>query len=578
MPPTLSPSVLDPTRVAAVRASGLLDTDPEEAFDRLTALAVQMTGAPIAFITFVDDERSFWKSAAGMVRTGPRADQLDLSFSRHVLAADRSVIVPDQAAPGSPGAVPEIDGQPVGSWVGVPLRGARDLTLGAFCVADRAPREWTAHDIGALEALAATAGAEVELRESLRETRDALLAMDRLQQASAALLGALSHDEIADLALQEAVAVLGARAANIAILDDTESRFTTHRSTGFPDDVRPSLDAINTRTPVMSAEAARTRRPVWLHGEEWHRRYPESAAIAGAIGTEAAAIPLVAGERLLGILGLVFDGSRPRTPLERTLAQALASHCAQAMERGRLYDQEHRVAEVLQRSLLPGRLPEVEELQIAARYVPSGTGFRVGGDFFDMFAVAPGEWCAVVGDVCGKGPEAAAVTALARHVIRAHARIGRGPADVLARLNEALIEEGRSFLTAVCLRFRADDAGVEGRLVLGGHPPPLALAPDGSVRPVGVPGTLIGVVDQPRLREVHFRLDPGDALVLYTDGVTEARRDGVQFGASGLSEVLASAKDMDAEAVAARVERAVRDHAGAGGSDDIALLVLRRYR
>ncbi len=575
---SVSPSVLDPTRIAAVRASGLLDTGPEEAFDRLTALALRLIGAPVAFITLVDADRSYWKSAAGLASTGPREDRLERSFSRHVLAADRTVVVADTTAPGSPGPVPELDGTPAGAWMGAPVRDSDDLALGAFLVADPVAHDWSPHEVAALEALAGAAGGEVELRRSLRETRDALLALDRLQQASAALLGALSYDEIADVALAEAVEVLGARAVNIAILDEGGRRFVARRSVGFPDPVRERLDRLDLRESVLSAEAARTRRPVWAAGEAWARMFPDSVAIAGHMGGEAAALPLVAGERLLGILGLVFDAPRRRTPIERTMASALASHCAQAMERGRLYDREHRTAEVLQRSLLPGRLPAVPELEIAARYIPSGEGSRVGGDFFDLFPVAAGEWCAVVGDVCGKGPEAAAVTAQARHVIRAQARIGLGPADVLSRLNEALIEDGRSFLTAVCMRFRADAEGVEGRLALGGHPPPLALRAAGPVEPVGTPGTLVGVIDRMRLREVHLALDPGDAMVLFTDGVTEARRRGEQFGSDGLAAVLDDARGLDAEAIATRIERAVRDHAGVEAVDDVALLVLRRLK
>ena len=161
-----------------------------EAFDRLTALAVQMTDAPVAFITLVDAERSYWKSAAGLLREGPREDRLESSFSRHVLAADRTVVVPDASAPGRPRPVPDIDGAEVAAWMGVPLRASDDLTLGAFCVADRRARDWHPHQISALEALAGIAGGEVELRRALRETHDALLSLDRLQQASAALLAA----------------------------------------------------------------------------------------------------------------------------------------------------------------------------------------------------------------------------------------------------------------------------------------------------------------------------------------------------------------------------------------------------
>lgn len=576
---SVPPRLLDPARVAAVRASGLLDTPPEEDFDRLTALAAGLTGAPVAFITLVDDERSFWKSAAGLAVAGPREDAIQTSFSRHVLTAGGPVVVEDADAPDSPRPIPTIDDRRVGAWAGVPLRATDGHLLGAFVVADHAPRGWTEGDLLLLDALATTARGEIELRRALAETRGTVVALERLHHTSTALMSALTFEEIAEVALAEAVETLDARAANIAVMDPTGSRFAASRSLGFPEEQRAALERMDVGDSVLSAEAARTGRPVWITQDGWAARYPDSAAIGMVVGTEAAAIPLVAGDRLLGILGLVFDvPGRPRTEAERAMVHALAAQCAQAMDRGRLYDQAHRTAEALQRSLLPGRLPEVPDLEVAARYVPSVEGSRVGGDFFDLFPVAAGRWGAIVGDVCGKGPEAAAVTAQARHVVRAHARIGRGPADVLSHLNDALIEDERSFLTAVSLRFRAEPDGVDGTLSVGGHPPPLALRADGSVEPLGVPGTLIGVLARPRLREVPFVLEPGDALVLYTDGVTEARRGGVQLGVEGLSVVLEGCRDLGAEEIAARIGRAVRDHAGATASDDLALLVMRRMR
>lgn len=576
---SISPRVLDPARVAAVRASGLLDTPPEEDFDRLTALAAGLTGAMVSFITLVDDQRSFWKSVAGLPAAERREDPLEMSFSRHVLAAGAPVVVEDAGAPGSPQPVPTIDGHDVGAWVGVPVRAADGHLVGAFCVADREPRGWSDADVLVLEALAVTARGEIELRRALAETRDAVAALERLHQASTALVGALTFEQIAEVALAEALGALGARAAHIAITDPSGTRFVASRAAGFPEPQRQALERLDPGQSVLSAEAARTWRPVWVTGEEWVRRFPDSARLGAALGSEAAAIPLISGDRLLGVLGLVFDRpDRARTAGERALAVALAGHCAQAMERGRLYDRAHRTAEVLQRSILPGRLPEVTGLEVAARYVPSGEGSRVGGDFFDLFPVGPSRWGAVVGDVCGKGPEAAAVTAQARHVIRAHARIGRWPADVLSHLNDALIEDRRSFLTAVHLRFRAEADGIDGTLAVGGHPPPLVLRAGGEVEALGAPGSLIGVLDQPRLRDVPFALGPGDALVLYTDGVTEARRDGVQLGVEGLRGVLAGCDGLGAEEIAARIGRAVRDHAGAAASDDLALLVMRRLR
>jgi len=578
--PALRPPITDPARLDAVRRTHLVEGDGVgvEAFDRLTALAAALLDAPWAFLTAVDDTHSHWIGAAGLPDGAPRGNTVEESFCQYVVDSGEPLILGDARTDARTRDNPSIASMGVVAWAGFPVRAPGGEVLGTFCVVDARPREWSPREVQVLGALADTARTEIHLRLALAESREAVVALERMQRASAALLGALSFDDIAEIALREAVEVLGARAANIALTDDEGTRFTAVRSIGFPPAVRRALQGMAIDDSLLSAEAARTRRPVWISGEEWARRFPQSAAIADEVGDEAAAVPLQAGDRLLGILGLVFDGRRARTAGERTLAHSLADQCAQAMERGRLYDREHRTAEVLQRSLLPGRLPAVPELEVAARYLPSDDGGRVGGDFYDLFPIEDGSWGAVIGDVCGKGPEAAAVTAQARHVIRADARSGRGPAQVLERLNTVLIEDGRSFLTAAHLRFRSGPDGLAGHLCLGGHPHPLALRAGGEVESLGVAGTLVGVLDEPRLREVPFALEPGDTLVLFTDGVSEARRDGEQLGAAGVARVLGECAGLDAEAIATRIEQAVRDHAGPVASDDIALLVMRRYR
>lgn len=558
-----------PPGAAAPAGAG---ADP--AFEGLAALAAALLDAPFALVVLADGE-GVWASPPDGRPGGPRGAAAGVPLAERVIASRSSVVVEDARL----GAGADADGRapPVGAWVGVPVRPADGPVLGALCVVDAGPRAWTEHDVQVLGALADTARAEAQLRGALDDSRSAIATLERMQEASSALLAALTFDDIADVVLDEAVGVLGARAANLALLAPSGRRFAASRSTGFPEAVARRLEGMEIGDSFLSGEAARTGRPVWMSGEDWRRLYPGSRALVSGIATEAAAIPLAVGGHLLGILGLIFDSpGRRRSPAERGLAHALADQCAQALERGRLYDRERRTAEVLQRSLLPGRLPEIPELDVAARYVPSGEGSRVGGDFYDLFPIEPGTWGAVVGDVCGKGPEAAAMTAQARHLIRAHARIGRGPAEILRNLNAAMLEDRRPFLTAAAMRLSASADAVEGVVCLGGHMPPLALRADGSVEPLGRPGTLIGVLEHPNLHEAPFALAPGDALLLFTDGVTEARRDGVQLGPDGLADVLAGCAGLDAEAIAACVIAAVGDRDGARGADDIVVLVIRR--
>ncbi len=245
-------------------------------------------------------------------------------------------------------------------------------------------------------------------------------------------------------------------------------------------------------------------------------------------------------------------------------------------------EDEHRIATQLQVSLMPDRLPSVPGADIAAGFRPAGNGHEIGGDFFDVFPMAPGCWMMVIGDVCGKGAEAAALTALARYTLRAAAiQEGAEPAELLVQLNEAVVrqrDDGR-FLTAVCAFLEAGENG-DGRLkvtlAVAGHPPPMRVGADGVVTKAGGRGGLIGVWETvPNLREEVVDLGPGDRLVLYTDGVVEAGVPDAELGEEGLAQLLASTTGQTAAATVAAIEGAVLASTSAPPRDDIAVLVVR---
>jgi sigma-B regulation protein RsbU (phosphoserine phosphatase) len=194
----------------------------------------------------------------------------------------------------------------------------------------------------------------------------------------------------------------------------------------------------------------------------------------------------------------------------------------------------------LQQSLLPPVVPTVEGLQVAAVYRPAGIGDEVGGDFYAVFQLAEDDWIVVVGDVTGKGVEAAAVSAIARYTIRAAAVVTPQPATILSTLNHVLRtdELANRWCTVVVARMIRLSAGWSVEICHGGHPIALVVEHDGVVRDFGVPGTLLGHTDAPRFRPQIGQLREGDALVLDTDGVTEARRRGEQFGEGGLRAAL----------------------------------------
>ena len=289
-------------------------------------------------------------------------------------------------------------------------------------------------------------------------------------------------------------------------------------------------------------------------------------------------VPMMTRGRTLGALTFVSGNSGRRfDERDVELAQELGRRCATAVDNARLYTERSYIARTLQESLLPVELPDIPGVEAAARFRPTGEGNEVGGDFYDMFETGDRGWTVVMGDVCGKGPDAAAVTALARYTLRAAAMRERLPSRSLAVLNEALLRQrdDRRFCTVAYAYFEKLDRGARVGVACGGHPLPLLLRADGTVETVGVPGTLLGVVPDPNLHDRTVTLEPGDALVFYTDGVIEGRLDSAVLDERRLAELVATCAGAGADAIAARVEEAAVLSQGGRPRDDIAVLVLR---
>lgn len=282
------------------------------------------------------------------------------------------------------------------------------------------------------------------------------------------------------------------------------------------------------------------------------------------------------------MLGALFLGHHePRHFRERDerLLKAMTVHLVVALEKTDLLAERAQVATALQETLLPPLLPVIPGVDCAARYRPTGSGNLVGGDFYDVFSPGPDVWDFVLGDVSGVGPEAAALTGMARYTVRAVAR-DESPAGVLGALNDALDNQrtGDRFCTAVYLRLVPAPGGVDVRLASGGHPPALILREAGRVEAVACGGgLLLGLFPEPGIVDQLFRLEPGDAIVLYTDGVVEARRPGSgdQYSQERLEDLLASCAGRTADGIARRLELAVIDHQAGQTLDDVAILVVR---
>ena len=330
-------------------------------------------------------------------------------------------------------------------------------------------------------------------------------------------------------------------------------------------------------------------------GQSWSLAVPPGAGLEDVqmASDSAWCFPLTARGRGLGavVIGRSREDRRwqdppPRESLE--LAEDLARRAALALDNARLYERQRMTSQALQHSLLPPELPEIPRTELAAEYEAAGEANDVGGDFYDVFAVGEGRWRFAIGDVSGTGPEAAAVTGLARHTLRILAAEGHPIAEVVRRLNSLVNREnarGR-FVTLLHGEIAVPESGpLEVSLVCAGHPLPLLLQacpPDGPACggpavPAAEPQMLLGVVEDVSFEAQTVKLHPGDLLLCVTDGVTERKDETGRLldDDDGLAKLLGGCRDLSAWAVASRLRRAVGEFGAEPSSDDMAILVMR---
>lgn len=310
-----------------------------------------------------------------------------------------------------------------------------------------------------------------------------------------------------------------------------------------------------------------------------HMEYPSVTAVAqtgeSSLSEHIMIVPLICRERVLGTLTLISEGRR-YTKDDLRLAEDLADRAAFPIDNARLYEERARVAQTLQESLLPPELPEIPGVELAARYHAAIELAEVGGDFYDIFGTGARNWTLAVGDVSGKGVDAAAVTSLARHTLRAAALTSRSPATLLSMLNTALLEqtEPDRFCTAVCANIRPRFGRVVVDVSCGGHPAPYVVRSDGSLEPIECEGTLLGIMEDAQLTNVAVELGFGDKLVFYTDGVIEARNGDQTFGRAEFEKLLPEASTRGVAAAADLIAKSVIDFQEGRPRDDIALVVV----
>jgi PAS domain S-box-containing protein len=483
------------------------------------------------------------------------------------------------------------------SFMCVPLI-ARGRTLGAVTVIScSADRRFGADDVEVMSEVARRAAVALDnsrlYDDQQRARADAESSADRLrelQTLATALSRAVTVGEVTKVMRAIAMPQLGSLNRDLWLVNESSGTLDLVQDFDLRglenEDAAIALDSL-----LPAAEVVRTRAPVLVSSsEECDDRFPDLERGADE-GEAFAALPLIAEERTLGVFVLGFDGEHVFDEDEIRFLTAVAEQCAQALARAVLYDrarQERDRAErdrrriqalnrALQTSLLPPALPSIPGVELGARYQPALAGLEVGGDFYDVFDTG-GDWAIVIGDVCGKGPEAAAVTAVARWTIRSVAMDIRQPTQVLRKVNEALVHQQLDdrFCTIAYARIVPTSLGIRVSVCRGGHLAPLIVRADGGeIEPLGTAGSLIGILPEVRLFEETTQLHTDDVLIFYTDGVTEARRGREQFGEERLHEALRGCRGQSAAQIADSIETAVLEFSGPEPSDDIAILVLR---
>jgi PAS domain S-box-containing protein len=402
--------------------------------------------------------------------------------------------------------------------------------------------EW----VGASTDVTAQREAE-EMRGRLTEQLSAAaLRTARLQQATSMLAEALTVEQVVQVITEVGRSAIGAQRSAVAILDTERLRLRTINPDGLPGSPGAPGGDIPLSVASVMTSAITSRRPVLMESPEALRRYFDAEGVDVSLFLEHSdekawvGLPLLSSGASLGALRFSFTRPRQITEEERVFLEALAGQCALALERATLYEREHTTAETLQRSLLPDTLPTVPGMVLEARCLPVTRNMEIGGDWYDAFRLPDGRLAVATGDVMGKGLTAAAGMGRVRNALRALALTDPRPAAVLAGLDRLFLATERAEQVTTVAYLVVDPLTGEGVAGNAGHLPPLLLSRDGPPRldPTEA-GTPLGWAS-PR-EQYAFRLPPGNTAVLYSDGLVENRKRGLDAGLDELVAVAAQA-------------------------------------
>jgi serine phosphatase RsbU (regulator of sigma subunit) len=466
-----------------------------------------------------------------------------------------------------------------------PILASDGSLLGTFAMYHRTPRAPQESDLALARMFAGTAALAIE-RHQAEQARLAAEAKEEAARKDLAFLLKASTALTSDLdytqTLQRLAASCVPALAPLCAVDIADAGRIRRVATAAP--TREQEQLLAAHIPVYDAEDDAVTRVLASGLTEAARRTPtgpgpwHNLKVTGYL-----CVPLIDRGHTFGALTLLTTAEQAFDGHAVALAEELVRRATSAALNARQYSQRAALARDLQAGLLLPGVPILPGGEAAVYYHPADEGLEVGGDFYDIFPLPDGKWAFMLGDVCGRGAIAATTTALVRHTARAVAPLLHGPGAVVQAVNKALLDRpdshGTGFVTMVYGHFApADDGGLDVALVRAGHPLPLHIDHQRAVRPVDIKGSFIGVIAEPQLPTRQLHLRPTESLLLYTDGITEARNsEHEQLGEERLAHALNQelGETPTAQQVIDAVTAVVRAFAGGTGiSDDQAALVL----
>jgi len=469
---------------------------------------------------------------------------------------------------------------PIRSYLAIPLV-RRGRTFGTLEIDSTDVDAFGEADAALLSRVAQVLSGAIELAirhvsetEALARAESLTRHLERLQAVTAALAGALTPGQIAEVIVDQSISAVGARAGSLSITRDGGRTLELVRAVGYPGDFTTQWVRIPTDMRPAAAEALRRGTAIF---------FPSAEAMAAALYQPVsspysllpypgarAIVPLRGPRGTLGVLSFAFPGPRGFSDEDRAFISTLGDQCAQALDRAAQYEREHHVAETLQRALLPPALPELPGLTLRAAYRPGGQ-LEVGGDWYDAFVLPDGRMVVGIGDVVGRGLDAAVVMGQVRQSIRAVALMGEGPAGMLEHAGMVLSQAHGSDGMATAVIGILDPSTLSFAYAAAGHPAPLLAGADGRVERLPGGGPPLGVLADVPYRETAMTLPAGGMLVLYTDGLIESSRDPAAADATLLRAIAAEAARPSADQAGAILARAAAEQRLV---DDLAIVTL----